>query len=319
MHRYLLSIIVPSYNTERFIKGYSKIFDSNKLPNDICVIFVNDGSTDNTKELLTDFIKNKDNFFLYNKKNGGHGSAINYGIKVSDAYYIKPIDGDDEFELETLSSLLDVLKDKKYDMVLTDTVLKYLDTGLSKRMKGLKFKKKSGQYKLNTLRHSFLRFHSCIFKKDLFVLNNIVLSENCFYEDFEYFLFPLKYIKNFYYLSKDFYVYNLGVEGQSVSNKIQLKNMNSYKKVFSNIVKHYLDIGKNSKLKNIYLRNACVFGRAYLDNIYSLYKNQDNQRHDYFRDFNYWLKINKKFFVRSFLTKRLSYIFEFLFLSIKFN
>ena len=238
MPKYILSIIVPSYNTEKFINNYSKIFDCNKIPSNVCVVFINDGSIDNTMNLLSNFIEGKDNFYLFNKKNGGHGSAINYGIQVSDAYYIKPIDGDDEFELETLSFLLDILKEKKFDMVLTDTVLKYLDTGLSKRMKGLKFKKKSGQYNLSALRNSFLRFHSCIFKKDLFALNNINLSENCFYEDFEYFLFPLRYIKNFYYLSKDF---------------------------------------------------------------------------------KYWLKINKIFFVRSFITKRLSFIFEFLILSIKFN
>lgn len=89
-----ISIIVPVYNTSEYLEKclYSLI---NQTIKNIEIIVVNDGSTDNSLEIINKIAKDDQRIKVYNKKNGGLSSARNYGIEKSTGKYIGFVDSDD--------------------------------------------------------------------------------------------------------------------------------------------------------------------------------------------------------------------------------
>lgn len=90
----LISVIVPVYNTEKYLKRCIESLIQQTYIN-IEIILVNDGSTDNSFEICKDFKKKYKNITLINKKNGGLSSARNAGITAANGDYIAFLDSDD--------------------------------------------------------------------------------------------------------------------------------------------------------------------------------------------------------------------------------
>lgn len=110
------SIIIPVYNVEKYIvKCLESIYKQTYSKYE--VIIINDGSPDNSKELIKNYIKNKKNFHLYDKENGGLSDARNYGLKYVTGDYILFIDSDDYIDNELLEKINKKLKQKKYDII----------------------------------------------------------------------------------------------------------------------------------------------------------------------------------------------------------
>ena len=96
MRNPLISIIIPAYNYGHLLKR-SVTSVINQLSEDVELIIVNDGSTDNTLEVLKNLAKTyPQTFTYYSKKNGGLASARNYGIKNSNGEFLMFLDADDE-------------------------------------------------------------------------------------------------------------------------------------------------------------------------------------------------------------------------------
>ena len=91
----IVSVIVPCYNQSSYIIECLISVENQSYKNWECII-VDDGSTDQSKEIIKQFIKNKTEFRLISKKNGGVASARNLGILNSKGTYILPLDGDDK-------------------------------------------------------------------------------------------------------------------------------------------------------------------------------------------------------------------------------
>src|SRR5574344_665174 len=88
-----VSIIVPIYNREKdLMKCYKSLI--NQTYKNLEIIFVDDGSTDNTLNIL----KSLPNITVLTKENGGPASARRYGLKESTGEYISFVDSDDKLE-----------------------------------------------------------------------------------------------------------------------------------------------------------------------------------------------------------------------------
>ena len=98
-NEFLFSIIVPVYNTEKYVeKCLQSIKDAIDL--DCEVIIVNDGSTDNSEEIILNYINNlpseyKNNFVYTKKENKGLSDTKNVGISIARGKYISVVDSDD--------------------------------------------------------------------------------------------------------------------------------------------------------------------------------------------------------------------------------
>lgn len=110
------SIIIPVYNVEKYIDRCLKSILEQSYKN-YEVIIVNDGTKDNSVEIIEKYIKKYDNFTLYNKKNGGLSDARNYGLKYIKGDYLLFIDSDDYINKNLLNELNNLLEEKEYDLV----------------------------------------------------------------------------------------------------------------------------------------------------------------------------------------------------------
>ena len=90
----LVSVIIPSYNSERFILDCLRSISSQSYNEFECII-VNDGSTDNSLNIINELIKEDSRFKVVNKINSGVGDSLKIGLNQSLGQYIARIDADD--------------------------------------------------------------------------------------------------------------------------------------------------------------------------------------------------------------------------------
>ena len=105
----LLSVVVPCYNSEKFM---SKCVDSLlEGGEDVEIIIVNDGSADRTAELADEYAARHPSIIkAVHQKNGGHGAAVNTGIRNASGLYFKVVDSDDWVKREAYLQVLDTLR-----------------------------------------------------------------------------------------------------------------------------------------------------------------------------------------------------------------
>ncbi|MBU0477484.1 glycosyltransferase [bacterium] len=107
MKRPLVSVIIPTYNADKYIKeALESVFKQTYTNTEIIVI--DDGSTDNTKEVLTPYL---DRIQYIYKENGGPASARNLGIKMAKGEYIAFLDADDIWLKEKLETQIKEMND----------------------------------------------------------------------------------------------------------------------------------------------------------------------------------------------------------------
>ncbi|MCE2196182.1 glycosyltransferase family 2 protein [Streptococcus thermophilus] len=111
----LVSIIVPVYNIEKYIEKCITSLRKQSYTN-LEIILVNDGSTDNSRNICKYFEAIDDRVTVLDKINGGLSDARNYGIAHSKGEYIVFVDGDDTVELEFVFELHKSITTHKSDI-----------------------------------------------------------------------------------------------------------------------------------------------------------------------------------------------------------
>jgi len=116
----LLSVVIPVYNTEKYLEEcLDSIFDSPANQDEYEVIAVNDGSADNSLEILRRYETRK-NFYIITQENGGPGSARNTGLSAAKGKYIYFVDSDDYLLEGAFAVVLCFARDSEYDIVEFD-------------------------------------------------------------------------------------------------------------------------------------------------------------------------------------------------------
>ncbi len=112
-----VSIIVPVYNIEKYL---AKCLDSliNQTLEDIEIICVNDGSTDNSAEILNEYAQKDCRIKIINQDNAGLSAARNTGINAANGEYIGYVDSDDWIDLNFYEKLYNAAKDTDADIVV---------------------------------------------------------------------------------------------------------------------------------------------------------------------------------------------------------
>ena len=114
-----VSIIIPIYNEEKYIIQCLDSITKQTLK-EIEIIIVNDGSTDNSLNVIKKYSMNDNRIQIISQTNRGQSEARNTGIKYSNGEYIYFIDGDDYLELNTLSDLYNKAIQNNLDIILFD-------------------------------------------------------------------------------------------------------------------------------------------------------------------------------------------------------
>lgn len=220
-----LSVIVPVYNTEKYVK---KCLESivNQTMKDIEIIIVNDGSTDYSEQIIKEFISqhSESNIRYFKKENGGLSEARNFGTRQATGKYISFIDSDDIIEKGLYESLEKYMK-QEIDLI------KFKMTKVDE--KGNKIKKIDGPtFEICTGEEAFEKLCTsdkylevaCVYlyRTEFFIQNKFEYQANTYHEDFG--LTPYIIIKAKTVVSTDVFGYQyLQRENSITDNKNQEK------------------------------------------------------------------------------------------------
>ena len=106
----LVSAIIPVYNSEQFLEECIESLRNQTLK-EIEMIFINDGSTDNSLEILNKYEKIDSRIKVINQNNSGPSVARNIGIEVATGEYISFIDSDDWIDKDMYKMMYEVARD----------------------------------------------------------------------------------------------------------------------------------------------------------------------------------------------------------------
>ena len=114
----LISIIVPLYNKDQYIKR-CLLSILNQTYNDFEIIIINDGSTDNSEQIVRELNNKKIRFYTTNNKGVSH--ARNFGIREAKGEYVCFVDADDYVSPNYLSTMIYNM-DKNVDLIITNKI-----------------------------------------------------------------------------------------------------------------------------------------------------------------------------------------------------
>lgn len=245
----ILSIVVPSYNVEKYLKTCLDSLIIESVLESIEVIVVDDGSKDGTARIAKEYEKKwPETFRLVQKENGGHGSTINTGISLAQGTYFKVLDSDDWVIKDGLEKLVAFLKRTEADVVLshyswishdTKTVIREYNVLLE----GMVYEK---TYTLKEVADKlYLRMHEMTIKTSILRDNAIFIDEHCFYVDQEYTVYPTCYWNTVAVVDALVYQYRLGLSGQSMSRESMQRNVSQHYHVLCQLL-HYYDKAKKA-------------------------------------------------------------------------
>lgn len=192
----LVSVIVPIYNVEKYLK---RCLDSivNQTYKNIEIICIDDGSPDNSIDILRAFEKKDNRIKIIRQKNMGLSGARNTGIDIAKGKYIIFVDSDDYIELDMIELMLGRIKNSDIDLVVCGTA-NHIGT-IVKKEELYNFKKKEIKNGILYFKENYklkYRFANCwnkMYKTEIIKSNNIEFPIGKLYEDL---LFVFKYLIN---------------------------------------------------------------------------------------------------------------------------
>ena len=228
----LLSFAVPCYNSEAYMeKCIESLLPGGK---DVEILIVDDGSSDRTAEIADAYAERYPGIIrAIHQPNGGHGAAVNTGLKNAAGIYFQVVDSDDWLDrdsyLRVLKRLRTLIKlNTLPDMFLANYVYEKEGSKHKKvmRQKGFPKEKMFGWDDVGHLaKGHYILMHSVIYRTQMLHDCGLQLPEHTFYVDNIYVYKPLPYVNNMYYMDVDLYRYYIGREDQSVNEKTMIRRI----------------------------------------------------------------------------------------------
>ena len=225
----LLTFTIPCYNSQDYMRHCIESI----LPGgeDVEILIVDDGSTDNTAAIADEYARKYPTIVrAIHQENGGHGEAVNAGIRNATGLYFKVVDSDDWVDEEAYLKILDKLREiaggsVTLDMLLANYVYEKVGVTHKKVMRQLGFPKDQ-VLTCSDVRHfykaHYILMHSVIYRTKLSRECGLELPKHTFYVDNIYVYKPLPFVRTIYYMDVDFYRYFIGREDQSVNEKVMI-------------------------------------------------------------------------------------------------
>jgi len=126
MKKKLISIIIPVYNTEQYLR---ECLDSvvNQTYKNLEIIIIDDWSTDNSGKICDEYANNDKRIKVLHQKNADLSAARNAGLKIATWEYIWYIDSDDYVELDMYEKLYSLIETSKSDLVICNWYINQKD------------------------------------------------------------------------------------------------------------------------------------------------------------------------------------------------
>ena len=270
----LISIVIPVYNTEKYLGGCLNSIQNQTYKN-FEVILVNDGSMDHSESICMDFVKVDTRFKYFTKVNGGASSARNFGLDNVTGDFITFIDADDWVDENHLEVLLNNIKENNSDMAVSsikkfDNVRNFEFRVYSKQEKYLlnynKLNREEFLVILPKLIHASNSYKiavSKLFKKEL--VTDVRFDESIVYgEDLDFFFKLYNKVNSISYVDEVTYIYRL--HDESSSSKFGQLHMEQELAIYKKMYERIEELGLPTIHYVNTLRNLLDYRKDYLDN-----------------------------------------------------
>lgn len=258
----LLSVAIPSYNSESYMRNCIESL----LPGgeEVEIIVVNDGSKDGTAAIADEYAAKYPTIVkAVHQENGGHGEAVNAGLRNATGLYYKVVDSDDwvnkEAYLKILETLAKLVKSgEMIDMLISNYVYEKEGKARKKVMQYRSAFPKDQVFTWDDVKFlhvgQYILMHSVIYRTQMLKDCALELPKHTFYVDNIYVYHPLPYVKKMYYMDVNFYRYFIGRGDQSVNEKVMIGRIDQQLRV-NKILIDDCDVWK---IKNRKLRNYMI-------------------------------------------------------------
>ena len=259
----LLSIAIPCYNSQDYME---KCIESLLVGGEeVEILVVDDGSSDRTAEIADAYAAKYPTIIkAIHQENGGHGEAVNAGIRNATGLYFKVVDSDDwvnkEAYIKILETLYELLRGPQtVDLLISNFVYEKQGATHKKVMQYRRCLPQDRVFGWEEVKHmpkgKYLLMHSMIYRTKLLQECGLELPKHTFYVDNLFAFEPLPYVKNLYYLDVNFYRYFIGRSDQSVNEQVMIGRIDQQIRV-TKLMLGYYDVTKiqNRKLRHYMVR-----------------------------------------------------------------
>ena len=254
----LLTFTIPCYNSQDYMRHCIESI----LPGgeDVEILIVDDGSKDDTAAIADEYAEKYPTIVkAIHQENGGHGEAVNAGIRNATGLYFKVVDSDDWVDWNAYQTILAKLREiaggsVALDMLLANYVYEKEGAKHKRVMRQTGFPKDQ-IFTWSDVRHfykgHYILMHSVIYRTKLLRECGLELPKHTFYVDNIYVYKPLPHVRTMYYMDVDFYRYFIGRDDQSVNERVMISRIDQQIRV-NKIMVDAFDLWKipNRKLRH---------------------------------------------------------------------
>lgn len=293
-----ISFAIPCYNSESYMdRAIESILPGG---DDVEIIIVNDGSKDRTSEIAHEYAEKYPNIIqVVDKENGGHGDAVNFGLKHASGKYFKVVDSDDWVKEESLHRILKVLRDfeeenQEVDMLIANYVYEKVGVENKKCIHYRNVLPQDEIFHWSDIGHfhldQYILMHSVIYRTQMLKLCQLELPKHTFYVDNIYVYYPLPHVRRMYYLDEDFYRYYIGREDQSVNEKVMIRRIDQ--QIF--VTKTMIDMYQMKQITNKKLKKYMVNYLAIMMTVSSILLIRSKDEENLEKKKELWMYLKKK-------------------------
>lgn len=278
-----LSIIIPIYNAEKFLKKCLESILSNEINQQIEIILLNDGSVDQSENICLEYLEKFPTVIKYKyKQNTGCSDTRNMGIFMAKGEYISFLDSDDFIDAENYFKLLTLIENE--DIIVFGTKNISLNDKID-----FKLNDKINLKSFIQETHLFASPVNKFYKRELLIKNKIKfpIKSHCG-EDLAFNIKLYPYLKTIKFFKECPYIYILHGENSIYSIQKKKDIFNTFIDIIEFYNKNKLDLKEVQKKFRVY---AIKYSFFMLENL----RSEDFKKYrQIFRDES--LKLNKKYF-----------------------
>ena len=214
---YSLSIVLPVFNVEKYLERCIKSILEGTYK-DLELVIVNDGTKDNSENIIIRYLEKYNNITYIVKENGGLSHARNVGYTYAKGEYIAFFDSDDYIEKDMYEKLMAKVKDYNYDIVVCDLYMEYEQTGkkiyvgsnVEKEYKNVEEDNNEISIRKEIMENIYIAVHNKIYKKELIEKtfeNGMPFVNGMYYEDIVYTYSILQNTRSISFVKEPLYYY----------------------------------------------------------------------------------------------------------------
>ena len=214
---YSLSIVLPVFNVEKYLERCIKSILEGTYK-DLELVIVNDGTKDDSENIIIRYLEKYNNITYIVKENGGLSHARNVGYTYAKGEYIAFFDSDDYIEKDMYEKLMAKVKDYNYDIVVCDLYMEYEQTGkkiyvgsnVEKEYKDVEEYNNGISIRKEIMEKIYIAVHNKIYKKKLIEKtfeNGMPFVNGMYYEDIVYTYSILQNTRSISFVKEPLYYY----------------------------------------------------------------------------------------------------------------